>query len=432
MRPPWTSFILITLLALLVAETFAIDVGDTVRVIRRTELKVDKQSVGVVPSGTAVKIENLNGDWLWVTHDGKQGWLAKRDVTTQTPLLDTLIESEPANAGLYQMRGLTLLAQGQLDKAMERFNEGVRLAPNDANAYTVRGVGWYQMGKYDQAIADFDQALKLDPTKADALRNRGSSHRAKGELDLALADYDASLRYKPENAAVYSDRGDVWQEKHDYDRALDDYGESLKRDPKNESAYFHRGWIWDEKGNADKAIADFTSALKLNPKMVNAYIDRGNAWAQKEDYAKAIADYDQALRLEPNNVLAHFDRGSQMRTAGRYDEALADYRAAIDADPQFARAYNNAAWILAACPEAKVRNGKQAVEYALRACELNQWKQVGNLAAAYAEAGQFDAALKYQQQAVDLTTAEDLKANLKNRLTLFRAGRPYHEEADQN
>jgi hypothetical protein len=106
-------------IAIAARQAAVVDVGDTVRVIRRTALKVDKQSVGIVPSGTAVKVEDINGDWLWGAHEGKQGWLAKREVTIQTPLLDTLIESEPANAGLYQMRGLTLLAQGQLDKAME-------------------------------------------------------------------------------------------------------------------------------------------------------------------------------------------------------------------------------------------------------------------------------------------------------------------------
>ena len=55
--------------------------------------------------------------------------------------------------------------------------------------------------------------------------------------------------------------------------------------------------------------------------------------------------------------------------------------------------------VLATCPEDRIRDGKRAVELAKRACELSS-RQVATcvetLAAAYAEAGDFEAACDTQ------------------------------------
>jgi len=96
-------------------------------------------------------------------------------------------------------------------------------------------------------------------------------------------------------------------------------------------------------------------------------------------------------------------------------------------------ALNNLAWILATDSHAELRDGKQAVQLAARACELTHDKVpllIGTLAAAYAEVGQFDEAVAAAQKAHDLALATgktDIGAKNLELMELYRAHRPFHE-----
>ncbi len=93
---------------------------------------------------------------------------------------------------------------------------------------------------------------------------------------------------------------------------------------------------------------------------------------------------------------------------------------------------NQLAWYLSTSPEAQLRNGVKAIEYATKACELTDWKEaniVDTLAAAYAEASDFDSAVKWQKKAIDLLTGNEpagYRAGFEARLKLYQSGKPYH------
>jgi tetratricopeptide (TPR) repeat protein len=116
---------------------------------------------------------------------------------------------------------------------------------------------------------------------------------------------------------------------------------------------------------------------------------------------------------------------------GDYGKAVADYSQAILLDPKGAREYNNLAWLLATCPQASVRDGKKAVQYALQACELSEWKDpacVDTLAAAYAEGGDFDHAVKYEQQSLTaIGNSASGATGRKVRLALYSGHKAYHQ-----
>ena len=85
----------------------------------------------------------------------------------------------------------------------------------------------------------------------------------------------------------------------------------------------------------------------------------------------------------------------------------ADFEKAVQLSPNSASALSGLAWFRATCPNASLRNGKEAIRMSMRACELMGWKEPGaisTLAAAYAEAGDFNQAVKYQIQASNMAS----------------------------
>ncbi len=110
--------------------------------------------------------------------------------------------------------------------------------------------------------------------------------------------------------------------------------------------------------------------------------------------------------------------------------AIADYKEAIRLDRTFAPAYHALAWLWATCPEESFRHGKRAVELATRACGLAEWKDanmLATLAAAYAEVGEFDKAVEWEEKAIQLYANADDRKKGEERLKLYKDKKPYRE-----
>ncbi|HEV3384242.1 MAG TPA: tetratricopeptide repeat protein [Gemmata sp.] len=286
-----------------------------------------------------------------------------------------------------------------LVEAATFYSDKVKQDEKDTWARLCRGQVWSLVEDYDKAIKDFDEVIQLDPKNASAFTNRAAAWFGKEEFDKAIKDYDEAIKINPKAADAFIGRGQTRASKQEYDKAIDDYTEAIKINPKYFEAFIARGEAWNEKKEYDKAIKDLDEAVRLDPKSASAFNGRARVWYARQEYEKAIKDYTQAIKLDAEQ-----------------DDAL-----------------NGLAWLLATCPQAKYRDGKRAVELATKACEVSEWEEAGyidTLAASYAETGDFDKAIKYEKQAIELLTEEEEKRlgdEFRARLKLFEQKKPFHE-----
>ena len=142
--------------------------------------------------------------------------------------------------------------------------------------------------------------------------------------------------------------------------------------------------------------------------------------------------YDSAIALDPNNCQAYLQRSYIRAELGPYAGAVEDLKRAMELDvagDHRAETLNGLAWLRATCMDQSIRDGKEAVKLARQACECSDWQDgniIDTLAAAYAEAGQFEEAVMWQTKAVELCDPR-LKGEFYARLNRYHTRRPYHK-----
>jgi tetratricopeptide (TPR) repeat protein len=330
------------------------------------------------------------------------------------------------------------ISHNNYDTAIRLATDGLRLAPNSPGLQFGRGWAYYRKGEIDSAIKDFNEATRLAPTFVRAYVLRGSSHMLKGHYEKALSDFNQAIRIDPRNAASYCDRADLEDSfLRRPGNALADYSQAIRLAPNFQRAYFNRGLHFVEQHDYARAIAEFTRAVELMPNDLDAYACRAYAYAKQGERGRAFADATVATKLKlthdplPGSVnLAN--RARAYRVLGQEELALHDLRKAVDLAPERPAANDNLAWFLASCPDERYRNGTAAVSAAKKACEASQWNSKGcydTLAVAYAEAGDFDQAAKYEKQALnDSSLATKEREHREKRLALFQQRKPFRDE----
>ena len=185
------------------------------------------------------------------------------------------------------------------------------------------------------------------------------------------------------------------------------------------------------RGRIEEAIAHYQEALRLRPGYATAHNNLGLAFLERGRPVEAIAQYRKALVIEPENAALHTNLGDALMAQGEAKEALVHFQEALRIEPNDPRPYNNLAWIRATHPDPRLRDGKEAVDLAERACGLwggNHPNLLDTLAAAYAEEGRFVEAVATAEKALAASTGlNDLASEIEGRLEGYKAGRPFRE-----
>jgi tetratricopeptide (TPR) repeat protein len=269
-------------------------------------------------------------------------------------------------------------------------------------------------------------------TRAWVWEEQSNWEKALADLNDAIAKSDGNKT----KAHVLSYRGDVYLRKHEMEKAFADFEESLKLNPLDSGTFILRAGAHLTSGKPDKAVTDYSTALWLDPDNATILVQRADAFRRNKELRAAKADLEKAIKAEPSNIYAWTALGNLHATGKEFKKAIDDYTEALRLDAQSAEGHNDLAWLLATCPDDKIRDGKSALEHATKADDLSEHKQasiIDTLAAAHAELGDFDKAVEVQRKAIELAGSDEKqRKELANHLELFQQRKPVRDDGNSD
>ncbi|MDA1179521.1 MAG: tetratricopeptide repeat protein [Planctomycetota bacterium] len=324
-----------------------------------------------------------------------------------------------------QLRQAYQLAQRA--KTIEQFSQALRICEQalgqsgitaDQRQYAQHLSSWLSNKRGEAYSAQAEDMAHGDDSSAEDSLERN-----------ALRDFERAVKFNPEAWRPLHNRGVSRAILRDYEASLEDFAAALQRNPRYVNTWFNRAEVLYELGEYEKAVADYTRAIRLDPNDADAHVNRGHANFQLGNYQRSLEDYDRVLQLRPDDAVAHIDRADAYAFLGEWSKSASDYRIAIRLDNQQPRAYQNAAWLMATCPDDQFRNPALAVRAAKRAIELSgesDHRSLDILGAAQASAGQFNEAQQAVVQAMH-GAPEGSRGPLESRLELYKRQEPYRQ-----
>jgi tetratricopeptide (TPR) repeat protein len=379
---------------------------------------------------------------------GEQGWLILKTyaqkLRVQDSSLEPLVSPELAPMPREYIRpdptgvlaridaGRALWRQKNRDGAIAEYRKAVDLDPNYIPARTILAHALKARGKPDEGIAVLREAIRIFPKNASLHDDLGSALEDKEQLAEAIAEYRKAVDLEPNNISWRNNLANALKDNGDVDGAIIELREALKLDSEKSMTRFNLAGALREKKKLDEALAELREVIRINRGDEASYFTMGEILKDQGDLDGAIKAYRTAIRINRKFFPAHFKLGDALEKKGDTAGAVASFRKTVQLKEDIPIFQNALAWALAVGPDG-VRDGKQAIEHATRSCELTEWKDPGymdTLAAAYAEAGEFDKAVEFQKKALSFPAfSKENGKGARERLQLYAEKKPYRDPA---
>jgi tetratricopeptide (TPR) repeat protein len=219
----------------------------------------------------------------------------------------------------------------------------------------------------------------------------------KGEFAEAAANLEKVIDLKPDHVRSYEGLAAAYEAQGQLDKAVISYAKALELKPDYVEVYYKLALCFYELGRFRAPDKYATSVLMNNPSYVDAATSLAEKLLEKQQIRLAFEHYLRILESAKDSVTV----------------------------------LNALAWIQAACAIEGLHNPDQALERAVRACELTDYdtpEVVDTLAVAYAAAGRFPEAMETAQKAMRAAQSAGntaLAQRITNRLKLYEAGTSY-------
>lgn len=161
-------------------------------------------------------------------------------------------------------RGYELLAEGDLDQALDASREIQKENPDEAEGFIMEAEVMQKLTQWDPSLKMVAKAMEMIGETSRLLNLRGYALMQKGDTENAREDFDAAIEIDDSPVGhrnvvlclIIEERGT---------QALDYLVEQIRNNPKEVEHWVLMGDIMKKGGQAEKARGFYEQALTMNP-----------------------------------------------------------------------------------------------------------------------------------------------------------------------
>ena len=406
------------------------------------------------------------------------------DTPSAIEFYERALRLDPTYLAAQVWLGEVYLDASRAEDAEAAFERALGLNPSSAAALSGMGRAALAVGDAERAVEYLEQALAVGPTAWNLHYSLAAAYRTLGDLekveshlqqrggdpprpqDPLMDAYDGLLQ----SARAYENRGTQAMGEGRHEEAAVIFREGLAETPDDAGLHHWLGATLMVTGDTRGAGEQFTEALRLDPEYADSHLGLGALLLGGGRYPEALEQFETAVAIRPNYFQARLGLADALRATGQLEGAAQQLDQVIDLDPSFVDAWMARAMtqiqlgqfreardglrqgvlihadhpglsdllvrILAAAPDAAVRDGVEAVsimqERFKGPVSLEMYE---SMAMSLAEVGRYEEAANWQRQAMSVAEQNgrsDVAALMAEALALYEQGQPARQFFNQN
>jgi tetratricopeptide (TPR) repeat protein len=247
----------------------------------------------------------------------------KRQYKKARNLYEKALTQNRNDAEVLYMLGSIHGQTGRPDRAVDYFEQTIKLQPDAVVAYCALGAVLKQLKRYPQAEQAFRKAIGLKPDYQDAELELAGILLHQNKLGEAKELLQKIASQNPLCAEAFHGLGEIAHAQQSLDDAIRYYEKALELKPDRAITHNRIGTAQHHKGLLEEAITHFEAAVAVQPDFPEAFRNMGNALLAAGKLDEATACFDKAVRLRPSYVDAISGKASTLERQGDH---LAAYK----------------------------------------------------------------------------------------------------------
>jgi tetratricopeptide (TPR) repeat protein len=212
-----------------------------------------------------------------------------------------LIKQRPQDPALHNTLGALYGRSGNPAKALQEFQEALKLNPKFGPAYLNIGDNYLAQNDRPRALENYLRAGQLTPALDAAHRNAGDLYLVDKKIDEAIAAYRRALTANPNNVLALANLARIYtEERKDLKQALSLAKQAERLAPKDWYVKDVLGWVLYETGKTSEAVKRLEEARALDARAPRLRYHLGLAYLKQGKKNQAATELRTALELAPN------------------------------------------------------------------------------------------------------------------------------------